>query len=291
MAGQVYFGNKNKQLWIKAPNSGMKASAVGFVSENQFLNGGGSVTRSRASHRKFSSTWTGSMNTTDTAENLNVIKDFADGLYGDGPFYWIDPFAAAKNILPPHWAAPMLAEKDWTDLSAGTIAPTFVAASVANNYPMKYAQYVTTNNYESELKLTIIIPVDYALNFGWHGPSGSSASGIRIVPYLRSTGLADTALNPTRIDAGSNTRTNVKIKGDTYTHVEIFLATTTAATVKITAMIAHVLPENLSAAIGPFVSGRGTCALEFASFPQIDYYSSAINNGWIGMAVDWLEVE
>ena len=291
MAGQVYFGNKNKQAWIKAPNSGMKASANGFVTESQFLNGGGAVSRSRASHRKFSSTWTGSMNTSVTAENLNLIKDFADGLYGDGPFYWIDPFAADQNILPPHWAAPMLAEKDWTDLSAGTIVPTFVSATVANNYPSKYAQYVTTNGYQSALKLTLVLPVDYSLSFGWHGPSGSSSSGIRIVPYLRSTGLADTALNPTRIDAGSTTRTNIKIKGDTYTHVEIFLATTTASTVKITAMIAQVLPENLSVPVGSFISGRGTSGLEFASFPQIDYYSSSINDGWIGMAVDWLEVE
>lgn len=291
MAGQVYFGNKNKQAWIKAPNSGMKASTSGFIAETQFLSGGATVIRSRASHRKFSSTWIGSMNTSVTAENLNLIKDFADGLYGDGPFYWIDPFATNQNILPPHWSAPMLAEKDWTDLSAGTITPAFTAASVANNYPFKYAEYVTTDNYASELKLTVIIPQDYALNFGWHGPSGSSTSGIRIVPYLRSTGAADTALNPTRIDAGGNVRTNTKVKGDTYSYVEIFLATTTAATVKITAMIAQVLPENLSVATGGFISGRGTSALEFASFPQIDYYSSAINDGWIGLAVDWLEVE
>lgn len=291
MAGKVYFGNKSKQTWIKAPASGLKSGFAGYVSETQLLNGGATLRRSKASHRKFSASWTGSMNTPTFEENLFVIKDYADGLYGDGPYYWLDPFAMNQNVLPPHWAAPMLSEKDWTDLSAGAIVPTYTASTVNNNYPIKYAEYVTTNNYESELKLTIIIPVDYALNFGWHGPSGSSTSGIRIVPYLRSTGVADTAINPTRIDAGGTVRTNTKIKGDTYSYVEIFLATTTASTVKVTGMIAQVLPENATVAAGGFISGRGTTGLEYATFPQMDLYSSAINDGWIGMSVDWVEVE
>lgn len=291
MAGKVYFGNKNKQTWIKAPASGLKAGFSGYVSETQLLNGGATLRRSQASHRKFSASWNGSMNSTDATENLYTIKDYSDGLYGDGPYYWLDPFAMNQNILPPHWAAPMLAEKDWSDLSAGAFVPTFTSSTAGNSYPIKYAEYVTTDAYESELKLTIIIPTDYALNFGWHGPSGSSTSGIRIVPYLRSTGAADTALNPTRIDAGGTIRTNTKIKGDTYSYVEIFLATTLASTVKVTGMIAQVLPENSTVASGGFISGRGTTALEFATFPQIDLYSSAINDGWIGMSVDWVEVE
>lgn len=291
MAGKVYFGNKNKQQWIKSPASGLKAGVIGYVSETQLLNGGASLRRSKASHRKFSASWNGSMNSAVAEENLYTIKDYSDGLYGDGPFYWLDPFAMNQNVLPPHWAAPMLAENDWTDLSNGAITPAFTASNVNNHYPIKYAEYETTDNYESTLKLTVIIPTDYALNFGWHGPSGSSSSGIRIVPYLRSTGAADTALNPTRIDAGGTTRTNTKIRGDLYSYVEIFLATTTASTVKITGMIAQVLPENSTVATGGFISGRGTSGLEYATFPQIDAYSSAINDGWIGMSVDWVEVE
>jgi hypothetical protein len=291
MAGKVYFGNKSKQQWIKAPASGLKAGVAGYVNETQLLNGGAVLRRSSASHRKFSATWGGSMNSKVAEENLYTIKDYADGLYGDGPFYWLDPFAMNQNVLPPHWAAPMLAQNDWTDLSAGAIVPTFTLATVANNYPIKYAEYVTANNYQSDLKLTVIIPPDYSLNFGWHGPSGSSNSGIRIVPYLRSSGAADTALNPTRIDVGGSIRTNTKVRGDLYSYVEIFLATTTASTVKITGMIAQVLPENSTVATGGFISGRGTTSLQYATFPQIDAYSSAINDGWIGMAVDWVEVE
>jgi hypothetical protein len=56
-------------------------------------------------------------------------------------------------------------------------------------------------------------------------------------------------------------------------------------------MIAQVLPESATVANGGFISGRGTTGLEFATFPQIDLYSSAINDGWVSMSVDWVEVE
>lgn len=290
MAGKVYFGNADKQQWIKAPSSGMKASSVGYVSETQLLNGSATLRRSQASHRKFSASWNGSLNTDITAENLHVIKDYADGIYGDGPFYWLDPFAVAENVLPPHWAAPMLTQSDWASLSSDFSA-SFTASPSVNDYPSKYATYEMAENYASSKKLTIIIPEDYALNFGWHGPTAGASTGVRILPYLRSTGLADTAINPTKIATSSNTRTNTKVKGDTYSRVEIFLATDDAATVNITGMIAQVLPENSSVAQGGFISGRGTTGLEFATFPQIDLYSSAINDGWVSMSVDWVEVE
>jgi hypothetical protein len=290
MAGTVYFGNKNKQQWIKAPASGLKSAVAGYVSETQLLNGGASLRRSTASHRKFSATWSGSMNTTISEENLYVIKDYADGLYGDGPFYWLDPFAMDQNVLPPHWAAPMLSEKDWTSL-ADVFSASYVTSPSVNNYPSKYASYLIASAYESSNKLTIIIPENYALNFGWHGPTAGDSTGIRIVPYLRSTGEADTAINPVKIATSSTTRTNTKIKGDTYTHVEIFLAADEETTVNITGMIAQVLPENSSVVQGGFISGRGTTGLEYATFPQIDSYSSVINDGWVGMSVDWVEVE
>jgi hypothetical protein len=36
--------------------------------------------------------------------------------------------------------------------------------------------------------------------------------------------------------------------------------------------------------------GRGTIGLEFASFPEIEYYSANINDGQVGMSVTLAEV-
>jgi hypothetical protein len=289
MAGQVYFGTADKQTWIKAPATGMKASSNSWGTRSQLLDGRAYVRRSNQSHRQYDATWVGSLNDSDLSTSLQTIKNFADGLYGDGPFYFVDPFAADQNVMPPHWAAPMLAEKGWLTLTED-IDPTFTAAAINNQFPVKYASYVTTDDFISEDKITLIIPTGYKLAFGWHGPSAGSSTGIRIVPYKRADGLADTAINPTKITAGGTVRTNTIVSGTTYSRVEIFLATTTASTVNITAMIAQIIPTTASVAAGGFIAGKGTTGLDFAASPTIDYYSSAINNGQIGMSATWVEV-
>jgi hypothetical protein len=92
------------------------------------------------------------------------------------------------------------------------------------------------------------------------------------------------------ITAGGIIRTNTKVKGDTYSYVEIFVATTTASELSVTAMIAQILPEADSVPTGKFISGKGTTGLQFAEFPQIEYYSANINNGQVGMSVSLAEL-
>lgn len=289
MANGVYFGNLNKQTWIKAPLSGMKASNVGWSSETQLLNGRKHVRRSNGAARQFDASWVGGIKDENLATSLATIRDFSTGIYGDGPFYFLDPFAMNVNVMPPHWSMPALADNDWPKLS-GEIEPTFSASTTANNYPYEYAQYVTTAAYYSDRELVLIIPTGYRLHFGWHGPSGNGTTGIRITPYKRSDGTADTALNPTKITAGGTVRTNAQISGTTYSHVKIALATAAAATVNISAMIAQILPEGAVVASGGFVAGVGTTGVEFNQHPTIEYYSSEINKGQSGMSATWIEV-
>ena len=289
MSRKVYFGNAQKQTWIDAPQSGMKASSVGSISEQQLLNGSTFIRRSQGSHRRFDMSWIGSLNASSLEDSLHTIKDFCDGIYGDGPFFWNDPYAVNTNILPPSWAAPMLTEIDWTNLATG-ITPTYTEAAVANSFPFRYATFITDGAYSSATKLTVIIPTGYTFHFGWHGPATGATSGIRVVPYLRSTGLADTAINPTKITAGGTTRTNTQVSGTTYSRVEIFVASSATATINVTAMIAQILPDSTSVATGGFITGRGTTGLEFASFPDVEYYSANVNDGQVGMSVSFAEV-
>ncbi len=288
MASVVYFGTKDKQSWIKSPSSPLSAGSVGWAAKTQLLNGRASVRRSTASHREFAAEWFGELNS-GLDSSLQEIKNYSDGLYGEGPFYWVDPFAANQNILPPHWAAPMLTESDWPNLGTDLV-PTFTKATVANGFPMKYASYPAGDAYVSTNKLTLIIPSGYKLHFGWHGPSASPSTGVRIVPYLRSTGAAATALNPARINAGGTLRTNTQVNGTTYSYVEIFLAADTEQSIDITGMIAQILPDTSSVASGGFIAGKGTTALQFEGSPEIEYYSSTIGSGQAGMSVNLVEV-
>jgi hypothetical protein len=294
MAQTAYFGNVNKAMWVKAPQSGMTAAPVGYSSQLNFLNGGSSVRRSNGTHREFSMSWSGQMNGTDTTEDLQVIKDFYDGIYGLGPFYWSDPYSMSSNVLPPHYAAPMLDELDWPNLSA-TITPTFTANTYSNNYPIKRAVYSLPASHADTRKLTILVPSTHTLHFGWHstsaGVTAATAAGIRIVPYNLS-GVAQTAVNPASLLAGGTARTNQTFAGSSVSRVEIFLANGVASTsvANLVAMIAQVLPTGTSVASGGFISGRGTTKLEFAGPPTINYISSAINNGYIEMSANFVEV-
>lgn len=295
MAGQVYFGTGSYQTWLDAPQTGMTAGSNSSVDQYQFLNGRSYVKRSTGSSRAFSMNWLGSINGTTVQSSLQTVKSFADGLYGTGPFYWLDPFAMSSNLMPPHWAAPMLGQTDWPDL-VSNIVPTFTTNAYANDFPMKYATYALTGSYVGDRKVTIIIPATHTLNFGWHSTVGgnmaTTTAGVRMNLYNRSTG-AVTASNPPSLLAGGTTRTNATVDGATYSKVEIFLAngSASAASVNVVAMIAQVLLTGTSVATGGFLAGAGTTGIEFTTSPTIEYYSSAINNGQVGMSASFVEVD
>lgn len=292
MERKVYFGNSEKQTWIVAPKTGLKAGSQGFVNEQKLLNGRTFIDRSKGSHRRFSPSWIGSMNDSALENSLLTIKDFADGLYGDGPFYWVDPFATDTNLLPPHWAAPSMTAYDWPAI--WDFQPIEYSETPANslNYPPKSVHFDIggTNAVGSTKKLRLIIPEGYTLHFGWHGEVASGTCGIKIDRYLRSTGSVE-SVTPAAISVSSSNRTNVAISGTKYSFVDIYLYKgETDADFTISGMIAQVLPDGQTVASGGFVSGRGTTGIEFASGVDIDYYSSVINNGQIGLAVEWAEV-
>lgn len=279
MSGQVYFGNANYQTWIKAPTSGLQITQTGFLNQQQLLSGRTAVKRSRASSRSMSPSWVGSLNS--TSESLQVISDFATGLYGDGPYYWLDPFAIDQNILPPHWAAPHLTEKDWPKLSnVGTHEGHSFA--YANGYPYRYITYTTAVGNTRSLR--IIIPAGYTFHFGWHG-THADYSGVLLKATKRSDGTTSQTY-PTSLLAGGTTRTNATVDGDTYSMVDISLYDSC----EIVGMIGQILPNGISPASGGFISGRGTTGMEFTQVPTIEYYSSKVNNGQIGMSASFVEV-
>ena len=301
MAGKVYFGNTKFQTWIDAPSTGMTAGSGGNVVTTDLLNGRSFVKRSQGSSRKFSASWTGSLNNSDLTQNLQTIKDFADGVYGAENVYWLDPYAIDQNVLPPHWAAPGLAAKDWPTLNSST--PTFTTLAgtsnvYANNFPQTYATYTGASGTTSKT-INIIIPPGYYFNFGWHttasGLSAFTNPGFHITKYSRATNLAVLSGGlpdfPLSLLAGGTTRTNYSINGDTYSRVVItFAGGNIGASSSIVGAIAQIIP-SATATTGAYIPGKGTSALQFASPLEIEYYSSAINSGQIGLSTTFVEVD
>ena len=293
MNRKVYFGNGVQQCWIPAPKTGLKADSNGFSVEKQLNNGRSFVKRSQASHRSFNVSWTGSLNAEAIEDSLHTIKDYADGIYGPGPFYWLDPYAVDTNLLAPHWAAPGLTEVDWPAItSVGT--QTFVDTDAnSNGYPYKSLVITFSAATASSTRAQrIIIPEGYKMHFGWHGTRTNSSATVTLRCYDRDTG-ASTDVSTTPLAVTSTQRTNSTVNGNTYSMVDILIENTsaTSCSMEIAGMIAQVLPESEAVDRGGFISGRGTTALQFTKSPEIEYYSSAINNGQVGLSASLKESE
>lgn len=295
----VYFGNDAYQTFIKAPQTGMRATNQGWSSETQLLSGRTHIRRSDASHRRFTMNWLGSMN--DTENSLNVIKDFADGLYGDSPLFWNDPYATTSNMFPPAWAAPAMSiDTDWdaicpddVGITKAKVLTSSIANLVGNNtqgYPLETARFIAPGSPTAESdRFTFYIPDGHTLWLGLHGHHGTTGAAFG-QPYKN--GVAGTPVNLTPLQVSTPSRVNASFSSNTANKVEFYLAkiTSSPCTFHISGLIAQILKTGTVPEQGPFVSGRGTQKLEFASLPDIEYYSAAINNGQIGMSATLVEI-
>lgn len=301
MSRKVYFGNAQKQTWIDAPQSGMRASSAGSISEQQLLSGATFIRRSGASHRRFEMSWLGSMNAPALQDSLQTIKDFSDGLYGDGPFFWNDPYAISSNLFSPAWAAPSMAiDSDWYAICPDGIGvqkekvlTSSISTLVGNNtagYPLYSAKYTAPGSptLESD-KFVFHIPDGYTLWIGLHGHHGSTGKA-----FIRPTlgGVVGTAVEIVPLGVDTTNRFNTSIASTVGNTAEFYLAKVASGTCTfhISGLMAQLLPTGTNPASGNFISGRGTNGLEFASFPEIEYYSANINDGQIGMSVTLAEI-
>lgn len=275
---QMYIGTREQMNWVEAPDaSSFTNSSVGWASQQNYLNGGVRIRRSKSTHREYTMTWT-----LISQDDARAITDMYWGLYGSGPIYFLDPMAMATNLAPAHWAAPMMGAAEAPLLIKGA-KPVLSDTSTLNNigYPIKTATYGTGE----KRKLYIPLPDTHTLWVGVHGP----VTGGSIV--------AAGALSPTNVSAGvvlpmlgtnTTTRVNTAFDGATYKGVEFTLQDGAS----YTGLIIQVLPTGATPATGGFISGQGHSGTEFASAPATSPYRAAL--GLVGVSMelketnDWL---
>jgi hypothetical protein len=301
--GKVWFGNQRYGTWIKAPLADMNAGATGFISEQTFNNGGSFVKSSFGSAKSYDLSWNG------TLDELQPIKNFKDGIYGGGLLYWEDPFA--KNILPPHWAAPMLSVRDWPSHISSDNKPTPVTHSVTGrNLPYQSALYTVTNTAETSRSLTLLVPEEHFLQLGFVYSATGTAS-IKAVPILydgtegTTVTLTQKAYNDSSLYDGSYgyfsnlTGASPRVKA---VRIYISKSDATPSTITIRGGIAtyHVstsvaghghIAYDMSAYYGTsWTAGQGAtgCVMDA---PTIQYKNIVGNNRLINMTTKLKEVE
>ena len=292
MAGQVWFGNAEKFVAIPAPRSGADGSHVGQTAVVSLLNGGAVVADSTAQHREWSFDWVGN------PKDLRVIKDFIHGVYGPGPYYWTDPFAADTNLFSPSWAAPRLVDGDSKELF--DIAHTGLALTPSNSYghPGKSAVYDLLSAATAVIpnrRFTILIPTGKTLYVGVSGTA--TGSGVIAVRPILQSGAYTAVVNNTPLNATAATRFfATSYSSATYSGVEVFLSKTAtgAAGLTLTSSVAILSPTGtIPVLTGPFVSGEGATGMRFTGgLKQTLYTSGSLNQPrQIGYAVKLVETE
>ena len=254
----MWFGTIERMTHVPAPLATADYSNVGFTASETLLNGGGWVRNSWTSHKEFGLSW-GSQPRADT----QIIKDYADGLYGEGPFFFVDPMAEKMNLLPSWWAAPMMGCLDAPPLIPGVIPTKVLTPTNTNNYPFYSALYSITGspNADPGNSLVVPIPPDSALAVGVHGTF--TGAGVVQVRGVRVDGSLGDRVNIPMIPVTGAEETNTLFLGSDFMALRLYVtrAEAVASTVTLSGIVAKVSLEDTTQ--GGFIGGRGNSGVSF----------------------------
>lgn len=165
----VYFGTTEHAEWLASPDSGVPISLEGWGDNGTFLNGGAFVRRSATHHHRYNMSWTAI-----SGEEVERIKAYFDGLYGQGPFHFVLP-GTFHNVLPQSWSIPRLGGEGAPPLVVGH-KPRMVPDHLATEgRPPASAHYTAIVEGQRRQVLTIPVPDDMVLHLGVRGSfSGTS---------------------------------------------------------------------------------------------------------------------
>lgn len=281
MNGQVWFGTKGNMQWIPAPAVDMQAGKAGYAGRADFLGGGTWVRRSKAASKTYSMSWN-----LQHRDDIQPVLDYADGMYGDGPIYWADPFAMDRNMLPAYWAAPYINAYDGPVILDDT-RPTLVNNTTSSNgYPVESATYRVTST-SNKPSIFVPIPPGYVAHVGAHGTLVSGNASVTVMSH--STAAGGPTSNLTLLSRDSSTRTNYTASSADYLGVTISLGSASTGVIRLDGLIVQVLPLGRSVPSGGFISGQGTSGMSFVNQPTVSAYSAALDR--VGVSADLVETE
>lgn len=282
----MWFGTRSFMQWVNCPAVNVDASKQAWNTQTNYLNGGAYVRSSVNAHKEYSLAW----NLTTRTE-VRKITDYADGIYGQEPIYWADPFTVDTNMLPQGWAAPFVSGQDGIILDGTSTRPATVGTNPNSlGYPTKSAQYtLATVAGVTRPSVWIPIPPGYDAWVGAHGTAvstvGPQAPGISVVPTT-GPGTTGTATYPALLSVTSTTRVNASYSSSAgYDGILVSLGGNGVVT--LSGIIVQLLPTGAVPATGGFISGQGHSGCSFASQPVLTQYSAVMDK--VGLTAKLIE--
>lgn len=277
----MYFGNREKMRWVKAPAPGAGFSAIGYTDTVEFTSGGMGARNSVNAHMEYDLSW-GSL----TLDEIAQIEDYAYGLYTskNGLIYWLDPTAMDRNLFNRAWAAPKITAEDGVPFTGGKRPSLQYIGDTSLDYPAYAASY-TVDAGQVSRKFYCPIPPGYTAWLGAHG--AAQAQGLLVQPTLAGTPVG--SLVPVPVTSVSTLdRFSNAFSSPSYDGIDITLDTSAAGTIVLAGLMLQVLPDGETPAQGGFLSGRGNSGCVFAGKPKVMPYS--IPGASVGMTARIVEV-
>lgn len=314
---RLWFGTLERMTWFRTPRPGADSSPSGWEAGGTLLNGGGYQGNSWNSHKVYTYDWPES----SSRQEAQMMKSYADGSYGRGLIYFVDPLIFDQNVLPARWADPSMA-LDWDGAShVAGIDPTSSLTTSGDGLglPVQSANYNMLNTavgwrgFEDAVYLPI--PTGYTLVLGaFYSATGTGRVLVAphragLTPGPTTTSLPQLANNTSPTTVGS---TFSDIPG-----VWLWIGKTAsgAATVRLSALRAKLVPslpdgvgggygedeygmewyggvaegDSILIADETWMGGMGHSGTRFIGKPTYSP-TSGVNGGQIGFAASFREV-
>lgn len=296
---KMWFGTADYMQWIDPPLSGAEMSPEGWSAGGTSINGGGWGVNSFGSHKTYTFEWSDA----SAIEAAMLMKSYADGTYGRGLIYFLDPLSYGRNVLPARLASPGMA----VGYEGGTlvygVTPTAQLNTgwAENGFPKYAARYdlaaVGTGFRGPEEATFIPIPPGYTLMLGAYYAS-TGTGGIYINRQLADGTISATAEKLTAISIGvTNKVSSMSISGVPGIWIWAGRTTFEASVVTARAMIARLIPTadvSKTAVVtklrnAPWVGGMGHSGCRFEGKPTY-IANNGVNGGQAGYAASFREV-
>lgn len=274
----MWFSTRDYGTWIQCPSIEMPSSKEGWNSGGSFLNGGAYQRSSTAAHKKYALHW-GSIG----RDEARKILDFADRLYGDGPFYWVDPFVAEYNMLPQWFASPSQGLTDGIPLNGDVRGTAIDTPANANGYPVKSIVYTVILGVPT-VPVWVPVPPGYTAWVGAHGADGTG--GVLQVQTTTGPTSYGSTTTLTLLPVTSTVRVDTAFSG-AITGIELSLSGN--GTITLSGIMVQVLPNGVTPEPGGFISGQGHSGCSFVDQPEYVPYSAAFDRA--SVAAEFVETE
>lgn len=197
----------------------------------------------------------------------------APGVYFDGSTVFVNGTAGKWNGA--------------ANASTSSISRTY------GNLPNMGAQYTLTGAIGAvpTRKLTLLIPEDRDLHFGFSGVS--SGVSLRMQPITRD-GAFGPVSNITLLSPTASTRLNTKVSGAQYRAVQIYMTPTVAGggTINLVSSKAiYAYPSESPVLTGGHSEGEGHTGLQFSDAPTMTYIQAVNGKQKVSTAANFTEIE